>query len=432
MSARGTASLSRYIREKISALSIKRLQALQEISVLLNSTLDIREILERALESAAGLLRAEASSVFLVDQITEELIFYAITGEKKSLLEGLRVPKGQGIVGWVVEKRQPLLVPDAGKDPRFFSAVDRKVGFRTRTLLCVPLIIKGRVLGALEVVNCKDGGRFSEEDVAFLETLGNHVATALDNAFLYRELSEAHEALKTLDQIKSHVINVVSHELRTPAALIQSFHELLKSGMMGSLDPKQSEALEKMETGLKWLNRIIANVTDVALLDRRQGKLPVESFDLAALIRETVAKMGPLFEQRRQQYSTEGTDNEVTVECDPDQIQQVLHNLLLNAIRFTPDEGAIKASLEILESEVRVAISENGIGIPKKDFDRIFDQFLHAEKSSTHYSGTIEFKSSGLGLGLAITKRIVEMHRGRIWVESEVGKGSTFYFTLPR
>src|SRR5574341_311604 len=113
MGARGAASLSKYIREKISALSIKRLQALQEISVLLNSTLDTREVLERALESAARLLRAEASSVFLVDQITEELIFYAMTGEKKSLLEGLRVPKGQGIVGWVVENRQALLVPDA-------------------------------------------------------------------------------------------------------------------------------------------------------------------------------------------------------------------------------------------------------------------------------------------------------------------------------
>ena len=417
--------------EKSSALGIKRLQALQEISVLLNSTLDTREVLERALESAVRLLRAEASSVFVRDPVTEELVFYAITGEKKSVLEGVRIPKGQGIVGWVVENRKPLLVPDASKDPRFFSTVDKTIGFQTRTLLCVPLITKERVLGALEVVNCKDGGQFSEEDIPFLETLGNHVATALDNALLYRELSEAHDALKTLDEIKSHVISVVSHELRTPASLIQSFHELLKNKMLGNLQPKQIEALERMEAGVRWLNRIITNVTNVALLDRRQAQLKVQSFDLSAMIRETVAEMAPLFEQRRQKYSTKGTEKGAQVAGDPDQIRHVLHNLLLNAIRFTPDEGNIRVILKRFKSEVRVAVSENGIGIPKEDFDRIFDQFLHAQKSMSHTSGTIEFRSSGLGLGLAIAKRIIEMHRGRIWVESEIGKGSTFYFTLP-
>lgn len=418
--------------EKSSALGIKRLQALQEISVLLNSTLDTREVLEHALESAAGLLRAEASSVFLRDPVTEELVFYAITGEKKFVLEGLRVPRGQGIVGWVVENRRPLLVPDASKDPRFFSTIDKKFGFQTRTLICVPLITKERVLGALEVLNCRDGGQFSQEDIPFLETLGNHVATALDNALLYRELSQAHEALKTLDEIKSHVINVVSHELRTPTALIQSFHELLKSGTLGALQAKQLEAVERMEAGVKWLNRIITNVTNVALLDQRQAQFHVKSFDLAGVIRETVAEMAPLFEQRRQKYSTEGTDKAVRVDGDPDQIRHVLHNLLLNAIRFTPDDGSIRAILESFESEVRVAVSENGIGVPKEDFNRIFDQFSHSQKVSSHSSGTIEFKSSGLGLGLAIAKRIIEMHRGRIWVESEVGKGSSFYFTLPR
>lgn len=418
--------------EKSSALGIKRLQALQEISVLLNSTLDTREVLEHALESAAGLLRAEASSVFLRDPVTEELVFYAITGEKKFVLEGFRVPRGQGIVGWVVENRQPLLVPDASKDPRFFSTIDKKFGFQTRTLICVPLITKERVLGALEVLNCRDGGQFSQEDIPFLETLGNHVATALDNALLYRELSQAHEALKTLDEIKSHVINVVSHELRTPTALIQSFHELLKSGMLGALQARQLEAVERMEAGVKWLNRIITNVTNVALLDQRQAQFHVKSFDLAGVIRETVAEMAPLFEQRRQKYSTEGTDKAVRVDGDPDQIRHVLHNLLLNAIRFTPDDGNIRAILESFESEVRVAVSENGIGVPKEDFNRIFDQFSHSQRSTSHSSGTIEFKSSGLGLGLAIAKRIIEMHRGRIWVESEVGKGSSFYFTLPR
>lgn len=413
-------------------LGIKRLEALQKISVLLNSTLDMREVLQRALESAERLLRAEASSVFLRDPVTEQLVFYAITGEKKSVLEGLRIPKGQGIVGWVVENRRPLLVPDTRKDPRFFSRIDQEFGFQTRTLICVPLISKGRVLGALEVLNSKDRGHFSNEDIPFLETLGNHLATALDNAFLYRELSQANEAFKRLDEMKSHFIDVVSHELRTPVALIQSFHELLKNEMLGPLLPKQREAMQKMESGVRWLNRIVTGATNVAQLNRGQAQFDLQTFDLATLIRETVAEINPLFEQRRQKLSTEGTTEEVKVRADPDQIRQVLHNLLLNAIRFTPDEGDIKVILEEKEFEVRVAVREDGIGIPNDDYERIFEQFLHAQKSAVHSSGTIEFKSAGLGLGLAIAKRIIEMHRGRIWVESQVGKGSTFYFTLPR
>jgi len=417
---------------KKSPLGIERLEALQGISVLLNSTLDTREVLERALDSAGHLLNAEASSVFLRDAVTGELIFYAITGEKKSLLEGFRVPKGHGVVGWVVENRQPLLVRDTSKEPRFFSGVDKEVGFKTRNLLCVPVITKGQVLGALEVVNSKGGDHFSQQDIPFLEALANHLATALDNALLYRELSQAHEALKKLDEMKSHFINVVSHELRTPVALIQSFHELLRSEMIGPLQAKQKEALTRMEAGLHWLNRIVSGATNVATLDQRPTQLNVKDFDMAALIRETVNEMGPLFERRQQKCSTDGTGNEVKVQGDPDQIRHVLHNLLLNSIRFTPDEGKIKAALTSSEYEVRVAVSDTGIGIPPEEFSGIFEKFLHAQSTITHSSGTIEFRSSGLGLGLPIAKKIIEMHRGRIWVESELEKGSTFYFTLPR
>jgi len=418
--------------KRAAAITIKRLEALQEISFLLNSTLELREVLERALTSTEKLLSAEASSIFLLDPVTEELLFYALTGVKKSLLEGQRIPKGRGVAGWVVENRQLLLVPDASKDPRFFSRVDEESGFLTHNLVCIPLITKNRALGALEVVNLKDDGHFSQEDIPFLTTLGNHLATALDNALLYKELAEAHESLKTLDQTKSHFISLASHELRTPLALIQSFHELLKSEMIGPLQPQQKEALDAMEKSLRWLNRIVADATNVAYLDREEKPLSLESFDLAVLVRETIAQLAPLFDRRRQESSTEGADGEVIVRGDSDQLRHVLQNLLLNAIRFTPDEGRIKITLEAKEFEVRVGVSDNGIGIFQEEQGRIFEKFAHAQKATTHSSGTIEFRTAGLGLGLAIAKRIVEMHQGRIWVESQVGQGSTFHFTLPR
>lgn len=413
-------------------LTRRRLEALQKISTLLNSTLELRKVLERALRSAESLLGAEASSIFLRDPVTEEMVFYALTGKKKSLLKGRRIPKGKGVVGWVVENRRPLLVPDTARDPRFFRKVDEESGFVSRNLLCIPLMTKEKVLGALEVLNCKELGELSNENIPFLETLGNHMAVALDNALLYRELSEAHEALKKLDEMKGNFIALISHELRTPVTLIQSFQELLQTGALGALRPRQHEALRGMERSLRWLNRIVTEATNLAYLDSGKIHLELQIFDLAALIRETLTQMRPLFEERRQQCSVEGTDAEAQVRGDPQQVRHVLYNLLLNAIRFTPDEGKVRVELESREFEVRVGVADNGIGIPREKQARIFLGFMHAERLTHHSSGTTEFKTAGLGLGLAIAKRIIELHRGRIWVESEPGKGSTFYFTLPR
>ena len=418
--------------ERVLILSVAQLRALQDLAVQLNSTLNLREVLERALMSAEDFLRAEASSIFLREPTTGDLTFYALTGEKRAVLEGVQIPRGKGVVGWVVENRQSARIADVQNDPRFFRKIDEQSGFRTRSLLCVPLAAKDKILGALEVVNRKDSGGFAEEHLLFLEILGSHVAAALDNALLYQELSQAHEALKKLDEMKSNFIAVASHELRTPVTLIQSFHELLKTEMLGPLQPKQKEALGRMGASIAWLNRVVTNVTNIASLDRRQVQPQVQSFDLATLIREVAVEMEPFFEQRRQRFSTKGTGKEVKVRGDPDQIRQVLRNLLLNAIRFTPDGGSLGVTLEASEFGVRVAVSDTGIGIPRAEFDRIFERFHEVQSAATHSSGTIEFKSAGLGLGLAIAKRIVELHRGRIWVESEVGKGSTVYFTLPR
>ncbi len=225
---------------------------------------------------------------------------------------------------------------------------------------------------------------------------------------------------------------MTSHELRTPVTVVQAIYELLRTEVLGPLNTKQKEVLERIEANMAWLSRIGTSATNIASLSRRQVPLNVREFNIATLIREVAVGMEPLFYQRHQRFSTAMPEKEVLARGDPEEISQVLRTLLSNAIRFTPDEGEIKVTLEASEFGVRVAVSDTGIGIPEEEFGRIFEEFYEVQSVTSHSSGTVEFKSGGLGLGLTIAKRIVKLHQGRLWVESEVNKGSTFYFTLLR
>jgi putative nucleotidyltransferase with HDIG domain len=168
----------------------RQLKTFAELSALVNSTLDTQEIKTRAIEAAATLADAETGSLLLVDPETGELFFEVALGEKGNALREMRLPRGQGIAGWVAETGEPLVVPDASSDPRFFSRADEKSTFTTRNLACVPVRTKEKVIGVLEAVN-KRNGAFDNEDLEGLSALANQIAIAIENASLYRELKEA-------------------------------------------------------------------------------------------------------------------------------------------------------------------------------------------------------------------------------------------------
>ncbi len=406
------------------------------VSTLLNSTsLKLRRVLELSMEAITDALEAEAGSIFLLDEERDELEIHVPTGSAGEALRGIRIPRGHGLVGWVVDNGQPLLIEDAAKDPRFSGNIDDESGFRTKSVLAVPLKVRGRVIGALEVLNRKSGGVFKRSDVAFMGALANQVAVALENARLYSALEHAYEEVKRLDEKKSDFIAVAAHELLTPLTVLSAQVELLEHEA-GGADAEASDLIPLIEGVRKSMNRMTKlsqDLINMMLVER--DKVPVEARELriGGVVERVVRDLGTIARRRRQElmYDMFPNDNELKVFGDDRAISHALSNLLINSIRFTPDDGVIQVIVADVGDEVRVTVKDTGIGIPAEEHERVFESMYEVQSSMLHSTGTYEFRSGGLGIGLAITKGIIDAHKGRIWVESEEGRGATFTFTLP-
>jgi len=358
------------------------------------------------METATELTDTEASSILLLDKKSGELYFEAATGVKGGVLEGIPVPLDKSIAGWVVRKGEPLLIDDVRKDPRFYPNIDEVTSFRTRSVLGVPLKVKEHVIGVLEVVNKKGNQPFTEEDVEVLNTLAAQAAVAIENARLFQQ---------------SDLLADVVHELRTPLTSIVGYSKILLT--TEELEPAlQRRFLETIHREAKRLNTMINDFLDLVRLESGRVGIVKGPVSLRHLIQETVALLRPQAEARRISINIVMPPDLPTLMADEARLKQVLINLLNNAIKYNRDEGLIEIKVERGEKEVRVSVRDTGRGIAPHDLPRIFDKF---------YRGSDEVSSLGTGLGLSIAKQIVEAHGGTISVESELGKGSTFTFTLP-
>ncbi|MCY2986333.1 MAG: ATP-binding protein [Planctomycetota bacterium] len=414
---------------EIASLTTSQLTTLIRISNLLNSSLDFDETLAQSIRLASEAVEAEASSVILVTPGADELTFYASTGGGVTSLVGLKITKGDGVAGWVVCHGKALRVDDVTKDERFFAKADQISGFVTRSLLCVPLFRKGQVLGAMEACNKIGGGAFSAQDLNFFSALGNQVAVAIENAQLYTQLADTHQKLKELDAMKTSFIAVASHELRTPLVCLKGYTDIMLR------DPAlkgQQSYLETMCKQVDRLTRLSYDLMNMSQIDSQQMKLEKTVFDLGEVVQEVAKELEGFLTLRKQQIATKVADGISKFVADRERIHTVLTNLLLNAIRFTPDGGQITIeAAPASDHTIRICISDNGIGIPTTVFDKIFQKCYAVGDYRHHTSGTVEFKSGGFGLGLAIARGLVEAHGGKIQVESEVGKGSRFTVILP-
>lgn len=272
-----------------------------------------------------------------------------------------------------------------------------------------------------------------------------------------QELEKANKELQELDRMKSEFIAITSHELRTPLVSIKGYNELMLSGKFGPLTPKQKAGLEVSKRSIERLTNTVNDVLNIAQIDANK-RLRIEPVSIKDFVNEVVDELILGVEQRHQTLLLNIPDNLPVINFDREKMIQVLRNLVLNSIRFTPDGGEITISVEfanlnageefvkdqppsppgfkpqIIPTDNRCimfSVKDTGIGIPKDELGRIFQRFYEVQSYKHHKSGTFEFKSGGSGLGLSIAKGIVEQHGGRIWVESVLDKGSTFYFTIP-
>ncbi|MGD2206202.1 MAG: ATP-binding protein [Anaerolineae bacterium] len=405
---------------------------LREAGRALGASLDPQEVLATTLARVNELLDVEAASLALVDRDTGCIEFALAIGGGEDAVEGLRLDPGEGIVGRVVQEGRSLLVPDVAADPRWYAAVDETIGYDTRSILCVPLRVKGRIIGALEALNKYDGP-FAEADRRLLSSLADLAAQSIENARLHdqlqqhtRRLEEAYEEVRQLDELKSEFIRNVSHELRTPLALVDGYVELLLDGHLGLLQPEQRQSLILVAEKSSELTRMVDDI--ISLQSIGAMGFDMESLHLAPLARSALddARHKAARGDIELVLDLQDTESLPPVKGDAQRLSQVLYHLLDNAIKFSPNGGTVCLSLGREGDMVCVQVRDEGVGVPTDQLERVFERFYQVDGSSTRRYG-------GTGLGLALVKEVVEAHGGAVWVESEgvPGRGSVFSVFLP-
>jgi two-component system sensor histidine kinase KdpD len=326
---------------------------------------------------------------------------------------------GEGFVGWVARSGESLIIPDARADERYYGDVDEKTELDLRSILSVPLRLKQDVIGVLQVVD-KDVNRFTVTDLTLLESLTAAVATAVENARLAEEAAEI-EILHELNRLRSELIANVSHELRTPLGLIKVFCTTLLREDVDFDRETVREFLHDINDETDKLENIVDNLLDLSRLESDRLRLDLQPTDICQLATEIARALETQLERHVLvlDFSTEP----LMVTADSKRIEQVLRNLLSNAVKYSPEGGTITIGGRGGENQLLVWVRDSGIGIPSGDLERVFERFYRVQNEVTQ-------NVRGAGLGLAVCRGIVESHGGRIWAESRLGVGSTFYFTL--
>src|SRR6185312_6839020 len=286
-----------------------------------------------------------------------------------------------------------------------------------------PLLREDRIIGGL-VVRRKSTGEFRPEVVELLKTFATQSVLAIQNARLFREIEDKSKQIEAANRHKSEFLANMSHELRTPLNAIIGFSEVLGERLFGELNEKQAEYTDDILSSGRHLLSLINDILDLSKIEAGRMELEITTFDLPMAIENALLLI-------RERASRHGIKLDRAIDerigdfaGDERKVKQILVNLLSNAVKFTPESGKIRVDASMGDSAVIISVTDSGIGIANEDQEVIFEEFRQA-------SGNYAQKREGTGLGLTLTRRFVEMHGGKIWVESEIGKGSKFTFTLP-
>jgi signal transduction histidine kinase len=400
-----------------------QLAALNDLTRVVTSTLDLDEVLRLAMQGINEIIQAEAGSLLLLDETTSTLVFrMSLHGDVRQS-PPLTLEMGQGIAGWVAKEGEPLLVPDVTTEPRFFKEGAEKFDLLARSILCVPLVIRDHVIGAIELVNKVDG-KFTQEDLELLNSMAATVAIALENARLYTELAEfARELERSQAQlVKAEKLAAtgklaasLAHEINNPLQAIQNCLHLVTQRR--TLDEsKRQMYLSMAQEEVQRLIDLVQRMLDF-YRPTTESKGPV---DMQEVLDDVLSLAGKRIQHGNVVVHRDASDPLPPVLGIANQLKQVFLNITINAVEAMPDGGDlyVDSVWDEQRGEVGVSFTDSGDGIPLAELANIFDPFYTS-------------KPKGTGLGLSVSHGIIERHGGRIDVRSDVGKGSTFTVHLP-
>jgi signal transduction histidine kinase/CheY-like chemotaxis protein len=406
------------------ANKVEQLEALSEVGQMVSSSLVLDEVLSNIIMNAVRFSGCDGGSI--MEYVAEERCFsvrsaYASSPELLGELRKIRIDVDTTLVGRAALERHPIAVADLNEvrlDPHLQLLYDD--GWRS--VLAVPMLRGGELLGAL-VVRRRTTGGFPGETQEFLETFAGQSALAVSNAQLFRELEHKTAELQVVSQHKSDFLASMSHELRTPLNAVIGFSEVLLERMFGELNERQDEYLHDILNSGRHLLELLNEILDLSKVEAGRMELEPSTFPFRDALEYCIAMV-------RERATLHGIA--LTLDLDPGlelintdelRFKQVVLNLLSNAVKFTPDGGHVAVAARQRGSEVEVTVTDDGIGIPAEDRERIFESFQQGRRGASREEGT--------GLGLTLSRRIVSLLGGTLWLDSKMGVGSTFGLILP-
>jgi signal transduction histidine kinase len=421
------ARLFKELQERTEALtkSVDQLTALGEVGQAISSTLDLEIVLKTIVSRAVQLAGLDAGSIYEFEARNQRFHLRATQNVAEDILDVYRkspIRLGEGAVGRAGATREPVMVEDLLDVSYRSRARDALIKSGARALLAVPLLGEEHVLGAL-VVSRKSPGPFSREVIDLLNTFATQSAVAIQNARLFREIAEKSVQLEEASRHKSQFLASMSHELRTPLNAILGFNEMILGQVYGEVPSDMKEPLEDIQKSGKHLLRLINNVLDLAKIEAGKMELSLADYSVHDTVESVRSTLRPLAEAKGLELVVSVPEDIPLAYGDGGRLTQCLMNLAGNSLKFTK-EGKVEIAVEAENGCLRWRVSDTGIGIPADKIPTLFSEFKQTD-------ATIASEYGGTGLGLSITKKFVEMHGGRIWVESELGKGSVFTLEIP-
>ena len=405
------------------------IELLNRLGGLFTGSLSLNDNIEAMLSATSRMVAFDAATVFLLNPDGRELTAIATYPHRDEVPHIARFTMGEGILGFAVEQQRTLNVSDATQDPRF-KMLDQSRS--PRSLIVQPLATPQRLVGAM-TLSRQRVDPFTELDAAILKVITNQAAIAIDNGRLYEQLEAHLEDLEAanaqiaeVSRLKSEFLANMSHELRTPLNAILGFSELLRDDLAGKITDKQRrDCLDNIYNSGRHLLSLINDVLDLTKIEAGRMDLVYEDFTVESALREVLNVVRALAMKKEIEIGSTVEPVDLALIADKNKFKQVLYNLLSNAIKFTPNRGRVEVRAGRLEGDLlRIQVQDSGIGIPQEQQHKIFGAFYQVQSASNReYPGT--------GLGLALTKRLLELHGGSIEFESAPGQGTTFAAVIP-
>ncbi len=398
------------------------------LKAISRSSFDLEAVLQTLIDNATRLCNAKRGVMLRPDAEGTYMPGVARAYEPDSPLlsearqKPVRIDRGTA-TGRAILERHVVHIHDVLADPEYKRQDLAKIG-QYRTSLAVPMLRDGEPIGVIWMNRGAEVAPFTDKQIELVTTFADQAVIAIENVRLFNEIQEKSAQLEVANRHKSEFLANMSHELRTPLNAVIGFSEALMQGYFGALNAKQREYIEDIHSSGRHLLSLINDILDLSKIEAGRMDLELSDFDVPSALQNAMTLIRERAERHGITLRLEIAEGLGSMHADERKFKQIVLNLMSNAVKFTPAGGSIDVTAQAVGNLIEVSIADTGVGIAAEDQEAVFEAFTQVGRDSGH-------KAAGTGLGLALSKRMVELHGGEIRLTSAPGRGSTFTFTLP-